>query len=155
MDRLMRGLEFTLALAFCFTVLLNFANVIGRYRFNYSIHGADELQVQVMIAMAFLGAAIVSWRGEHLRMDVLVQRLPHGLQRSVRVFEAIVMVVLAGFVLVQSSRYTYQMFHIGRASDALGIPVWMVHSLVVIGFTLIVMVALRKAYVMLAARGAP
>ena len=144
LEQLMQKLELVLALAFCFAVVLNFANVIGRYIFNYSLHGADELQVQIMIAMAFLGAAVVSWREQHLRMDVLVRYMPQGAQTALRVFEALVMVLLAGFVLVQSTNYTYQMFKIARASDALGIPVWIAHSLVVIGFALIVIIAVWR-----------
>jgi len=137
--RAINGLEHLLALAFCMAVALNFVNVIARYIFNDSIDGADELQIQVLIAMAFLGAAIVQWRGEHLRMDVLVGIMPAGMRTFLRFAEVVLVVVLAVFVVVQSGRYTFQMYSLARTSDALGIPVWFSHALVVAGFVLILM----------------
>lgn len=138
----MQALEFVLAIAFCLAVLLNFINVIARYVFNAAIHGADELQVQVLIAMAFLGAAIVQWRGQHLRMDVILNALPRAARTALRALEALLVIALAAFTVVQSARYTLQMYTLARTSDALGIPVWTSHVLVVVGFGLIALAAL-------------
>jgi TRAP-type C4-dicarboxylate transport system permease small subunit len=143
-ERAMSRLEDVLALAFCAAVVLNFVNVIARYVFNASLHGADELQVQVLIAMAFLGAAIVQWRGQHLRMDVLVGVMPAAMQTFLRIAEIVFVIVLAGFVLVQSARYTMQMYSLARTSDALGIPAWFSHGLVVLGFAMILVITLWR-----------
>ncbi len=143
-DRAMRALEFVLAVAFCLAVVLNFVNVIARYVFNNAIHGADELQVQVLIAMAFLGAAIVQCRGQHLRMDVLANAMPHAIRTALRALEALLVIALAAFTVVQSARYTFQMYTLARTSDALGMPVWTSHLLVVIGFGLIALAALWR-----------
>ena len=59
--------------AFILAVMLNFTNVVGRYLFGLSLLGSDEVQVFIMVAMTFLGAAVVTRRNQHLRMDVLVQ----------------------------------------------------------------------------------
>ncbi len=144
LERTMIRLEDVLAFAFCLAVALNFINVIARYVFNASIHGADEVQVQVLIAMAFLGAAIVQWRGQHLRMDVLVSAMPAAMRTFVRFAEVVFVVVMAGFVLVQSTRYTMQMYSLARTSDALGIPVWFSHGLVVLGFAMILLITLWR-----------
>ncbi|HET7698223.1 MAG TPA: TRAP transporter small permease subunit, partial [Vicinamibacterales bacterium] len=69
-DSLARVLEIALALALIGAVLLNFVNVIGRYGFGTTMTIADELQTYTMVWIAFLGAAVVTWRGLHLRMDV-------------------------------------------------------------------------------------
>lgn len=140
----MRALEFVLAIAFCLAVVLNFVNVVARYVFNNAIHGADELQVQVLIGMAFLGAAIVQWRGQHLRMDVLANMMPRPVRSALRAAEVLLVIVLAVFVVVQSGRYTMQMYSLARTSDALGIPVWTSHGLVVIGFALIAIAAVWR-----------
>ena len=85
MNRLMKGIERVLALAFIAAVCLNFANVVGRYGFGRSIAAADEIQIYIMVFMAFLGAAVVSWRRQHLRMDVLVRFLPARLRTALRI----------------------------------------------------------------------
>src|SRR5689334_3139898 len=105
LDRISRVVELALALAFILAVLLNFANVIGRYLFGISLLGSDEVQVFIMVAMTFLGAAVVTRRGEHLRMDVLVRFMPETLQFLLRIAEQILLLVLAGFVLSQSYFY--------------------------------------------------
>jgi C4-dicarboxylate transporter DctQ subunit len=142
----MHWIERLLAAAFIFAVCLNFANVIGRYVIGRSILGADVVQIYIMVWMAFLGAAVVAWRREHLRMDVLVRFLPAGMQKGLRGLEVAVIVLLAGFALVQSVRYTWQMAMLGRTSDVGGIPMWIPHSAVALGFALIAVVALMDLF---------
>jgi len=120
-DRVARVIEVMLALAFIFAVLLNFANVVGRYLLGLSLLGADEVQIFIMVAMTFLGAAVVTRRNLHLRMDVLVRFLPAPVRVALRVAEQVLLAVLAGFVLTQSYFYARQMWRIGRTSDMAGI----------------------------------
>ena len=144
MNKLMTAIERILALAFIGAVCLNFANVVGRYGLGRSIAGADEVQIYVMVFMAFLGAAVVSWRRQHLRMDVLVRFLPGRARTALRFCELALVVVLGSFVVVQSWRYAAQMFAIGRTSDVGDIPMWIPHGAVTLGFALILVSALRK-----------
>ena len=95
-DRIARVIEVTLALAFIFAVLLNFANVVGRYLLGLSLLGADEVQIFIMVAMTFLGAAVATRRNLHLRMDVLVRFLPAGARVALRVAEQVLLAALAG-----------------------------------------------------------
>lgn len=119
--------------------------MVGRYGFGRSIDGADELQVYIMVWMAFSGAAVVSWRRSHLRMDVLVRFLPLKIQTILKIFEAVVLIVMAGFALWQSWSYTAQMLALARKSDVAAIPMWIPHSAVVVGFGLIALIALWQA----------
>ena len=136
-DRLMRWIERGLAYAFIAAVGLNFFNVVGRYGFGVTILSADEIQIFIMVFMAFLGAAVVAWRGQHLRMDVLVNTLPASLRRLVRIFELAVVAILASFVLWNSTYYAQQMFNFGRVSDMGRVPMWIPHGAVAVGFGLI------------------
>jgi TRAP-type C4-dicarboxylate transport system permease small subunit len=140
LDRTARAVELALAIAFILAVLLNFTNVIGRYVFGIALLGSDEVQVFVLVAMTFLGAAVVTRRNEHLRMDVLVRFMPAPVQFALRVAEQILLLVLAGFVLSQSFFYAAQMFSIGRTSDMAGVPMWIPHGSVVLGFAMILLV---------------
>ena len=100
-DRIARVIEVMLALAFIFAVLLNFANVVGRYLLGLSLLGADEVQIFIMVAMTFLGAAVVTRRNLHLRMDVLVRFLPAPVRMALRIAEQMLLAALAGFVLAR------------------------------------------------------
>jgi TRAP-type C4-dicarboxylate transport system permease small subunit len=141
LDRIARAIEWILALAFILAVLLNFTNVVGRYLFGIALLGADEVEVFIMVAMTFLGAVVVTQRNEHLRMDVLVRLMPKWARLVLRVAEQVLLMLLAGFVLKQSYFYAGQMLRIGRTSDMAGIPMWIPHGLVALGFTLILLLA--------------
>ena len=141
LDWIARIIELTLAFAFIGAVLLNFTNVVGRYLLGLSLLGSDEVQVFIMVAMTFLGAVVVTRRNEHLRMDVLARRMPGAVRVLLRIAEQILLIVLAGFVLSQSYFYAAQMFRIGRASDMAGIPMWIPHGTVALGFALILLIA--------------
>lgn len=143
-ERLARVLTLALALAFVGAVALNFVNVVGRYVFATAILGADEVQVFIMVWMTFAGAAIVTLRNQHLRMDVLFDLLPAKARRWIRLVEVVLMAVIAGFVVVQSVRFAALMVSVDRRSEAANIPMVIPHSAVVLGFTLMALLALVK-----------
>jgi len=140
-DRIARAIELALAVAFIMAVILNFTNVVGRYLFGISFLASDEVQVFIMVGMTFLGAAVVTRRHEHLRMDVLVQFMPDVVRLALRIAEQLLLIVLAGFILSKSYFYATQMLRIGRASDMAGIPMWIPHGSVALGFALILLIA--------------
>jgi TRAP-type C4-dicarboxylate transport system permease small subunit len=137
-------LETLLAVALIGAVLLNFGNVIGRYGFGSTMTIADELQTYTMVYIAFLGAAIAGWRGIHLRMDVLVQRLPPVLKRALSIAESALMVILGSLVTWVGWQYVAQMYALGAKSQTAGIPMWIPHTAIAAGFGLIVLVAILK-----------
>jgi C4-dicarboxylate transporter DctQ subunit len=143
--RMIGGIERVLAYALLAAIVLNFANVVGRYGFGRTILGADEVQTYAMVGIAFLGAVVVAWRGEHLRMDVVARALPDRAIGALAILEPALTVALAGFALVQSARYVAEMLRLGVRSPLAQIPMWIPHGLVALGFALIALVALRRA----------
>lgn len=142
-ERLMRLIERVLSTAFVFAVCLNFVNVIGRYVFARTLAWGDEVQVYIMVGMAFLGAAVVTWRNLHLRMDMLAKSMPRRVRAALVVVELLVVLVLTGFVLVHSTLYAGRIFSIAQTSD-IGTPMWIPHSVVALGFGLIAAVTLWR-----------
>ena len=151
-DWLAAGILRFLGLILIGAVCLNFANAMWRYVLGTAVLGAEEIQVFVMVWIAFVGTAVVAWRGEHLRMDVIAQRFPAKLRRVLGLLEAVLVAVLAVFMLFQSAMFTFQMAHLGRNSDALGVSMAVPHSGVMLGFGLLAAVALLR---LLGARPAP
>ena len=144
LERLMRGIERVLALALLATIALNFANVVGRYALGRTITGADEVQTYAMVWIAFLGAAVVAWRGEHLRMDIFLKLWRPGVQRACRLLEAVLVLVVVGFALWQSVRYAESMLRLGAASPMAQVPMWLPHAGVAAGLALLILAALWR-----------
>jgi TRAP-type C4-dicarboxylate transport system permease small subunit len=143
-DALAVALERLLGAALIVAVLYNFVNVVGRYVFGQTFVSADEVQVYIMVYIAFLGAAVATWRRMHLRMDVLVQRLPRALKAALGIVELALVVVLAAFVLYVASGYVKQMAGLDARSQNAGIPMWIPHSAILLGFGLIAVLSVLQ-----------
>lgn len=134
-----------LALAFILAVCINFANVIGRYFLGKVMLGADEVQSFILIVMTVLGAAVVTWRGGHITMSVIVDLVPRRIGRAIAVAAHLTLTVIAVLIAWQSWKITAAMFDMGRVSDAAGLPMWIIHGWVLVSFILIALFALCRA----------
>jgi TRAP-type C4-dicarboxylate transport system permease small subunit len=136
-NRLANAIERILAIVLVGCVILNFVNVVGRYVFDAVLLSADELQTFGLIVITFLGAAVVTWRGQHLRMDILANQLRGRKKMALALLDAAVSIAVVGFACVQSFRYVKNVFNLGAFSDMAHIPMWIPHSAVLVGFALI------------------
>jgi TRAP-type C4-dicarboxylate transport system permease small subunit len=150
-----RAIELTLGIAFTFAVVLNFATAADRYVFKRSIIGSDEIQIYIMIWMTFVGAAVVTWRHQHLRMDVLVSRFPGKIRLTLLGAELVLIVVLMAVLTSQSAKYALLMQAIDRRSDLAGLPMWVPHIGLAVGFGLIGLMTLWRMVELLASRAEP
>lgn len=145
-DRIVTIVERVLALALMAAIFLDFVNVLGRYSGGFSFVGVDELEIYVLIAIAFVGAAAVTWRRQHLRMDVIIAACPRFVQKVVPLVEMIVMLVVTGFLGLQSFAYVKKVWSLGAVSDIAQVPMWIPHSMVCIGFFLIAIIVLVRGF---------
>ncbi|MDB5602015.1 MAG: hypothetical protein JWN71_4059 [Xanthobacteraceae bacterium] len=139
-DRIAFYVERILALALILGIALNFINGMGRYLTGFTLSGADEIEIYILIWIAFLGAAVVTWRRQHLRMDVLVNACGPAIRKGVAVLEAIVMLAVALLVFWQSLLYVKRVFDFGAVSDIARVPTWIPHSAIFICFGAIAMI---------------
>jgi TRAP-type transport system small permease protein len=143
-DAVATATERALGLALIVAIALNFVNVVGRYLTGFTLTGADEIEVYILIWIAFLGAAVVSWRRQHLRMDVLLGALPASVRAAVAVLETCVLAAVTLFVAFQSYRYVEKIYALGAVSDIAGVPTWLPHSAVVVGFGAMALIVLIR-----------
>jgi len=135
-----------LGAALIIAVILNFVNVIYRYGFNQALTGADELQVYLMIGMAFLGGLVAHIRGQHLRMDVLTRHFPPPVARLLNGAEALLAMAVCGLMTWVSWTYTIKIFRIGATSENAHIALWVPHSVLALSFTLMTLVGLVRLF---------
>ncbi len=69
---------------------------------------------------------------------------PAPIQRLLWIGEQLLLIALAAFVLTQSYLYAWRMMSIGRTSDMAGIPMWIPHGTLALGFGLILIVAIWR-----------
>ena len=150
-DALVSVLERVLAVGRIVGRSLNLINVIGRFVGGYALSGVAEIEIYILIWITFLGAAFVTWRGTHLRMDVLIGACPPTIRWLVGVFEMLLMLTIFSFVAWHSFRYVERIYTLGAVSDIAGIPTWIPHSAIPAGFGAMALIVLLRAIQRIAA----
>jgi TRAP-type C4-dicarboxylate transport system permease small subunit len=125
-------------------VAVNGANVVGRYFLGSPISWAEELMLFLMVLVVFAGAAAVTWRGAHIRIEIFVDWLSPILQWAA----AFVTGLLAVSVLVVTSVVSFEivstLYAFDQRSDALELPIWIPQSFVTIGSALMAVMLLLR-----------
>ena len=124
------------AAALLLIVAINGVNVIGRYIFGAPLVWAEEAMLYLMILVVFAGGAVISWRGSHMRLDVIVDRAPLVLRRlavSVTMLCGILVLLVIG---TASFQIVMMLYAFDQRSDALHLPMWIPQSIVLGGFAL-------------------
>jgi TRAP-type transport system small permease protein len=145
--------ERVLAVGLLVGISLNVINVFGRYLAGFALNGVDEIEIYILIWIAFLGAALVTWRGSHLRMDVLIQACPPAVGSLVSWFEMTVALVVTAFVAWQSFKYVERIYALGAVSDIAHIPTWIPHSAIAISFSAMALIVLLRGLQRIASGG--
>lgn len=128
-------------------IALNFANVVGRYVFEEVILWAEEAMIYANVWFVFLGAALVAWDGQHLKMDLFTSNLPKAPRRMVNLLSTIIVLACCIFVLINSFPVVELMAKNKQVSVAGGIPMTVPHVAVLVGFGLVflaIVVRFRK-----------
>ncbi|MBK7061206.1 MAG: TRAP transporter large permease subunit [Rubrivivax sp.] len=98
--RLMRPLEVVSALLLAVIITLLLVGVAARYVFSLPVVWVDEVVSLSFLWLAMLGAVIAMHRNEHLRLTLIVEKLPAPLRGYVQAFAlcavAVTLLALAG-----------------------------------------------------------
>ncbi len=117
--------------------LLTFSQVVMRYVFNAGWTWALELTTVFFAAMIFVGISYGVRVGAHIGVDVLVKKLPVGPRRAVSIVVVLLCLLYAGLVIYGSLIYVSKMQMIGVELEDLPIPVWIVRSILPLGYALL------------------
>ena len=110
------------------------ANVIARYIFLAPFYWAEEILTYVMISFIYIAAILVTWDGNHLKMDILSQMLKSPWKEFVNFLSTMLFLAICVFIVIQSFEVTVLQVEFGKRSVAGEVPMVIPHSMVLIGF---------------------
>lgn len=123
-------------------VAINFANVVGRHAFGYALFWGDEIMTLLLVWGVFIGAVAVTYRGAHLRMDLVSARIGRPWSTVLNAITMLTLVAVACYI----AYYSYQVASIihmtGRVSDAARYPMIVQHLAPLTGLVLMVLAVL-------------
>jgi len=123
------------------SVAVNFANVIGRYFFGYSIYWAEEVMLFLMVGCVFLGNGVVAWSGRQIRMDVVVGMLPEKLRKGLDLFSDLVFIATTLTIMVWAWPVIVNLYQFDERSQSANIPIYIPQGLIPVGLAIMALLA--------------
>lgn len=114
-------------------VLLNVVNAIARATGRVII-GVDEVLVFGMIWMVMIGMLLVTADRSHIALEILAARVGSRLRYILSIVIHAVMVGACAYAAVQSFGFIQRITATGQTSMALGMPMLIPHSALLVGF---------------------
>lgn len=123
-------------------LILTGANVVGRYLFTAPVRGAEEATGFLVVALVMLGAAEAYRRNDHIRIDLLTERVGPRMAWLLEI-AAHVAVMAFSFNLLRTGLHTVEFSRRFGAYSAgyLQIPMWIPQTALVAGGGLLLIVA--------------
>jgi len=143
-ERLACALELVLGYVFLVITLAVVVLVVLRYFFHTTIVGGQEFTIFCFIFTSAVGAAVLLYRGEHIAVPLLVDRLPPAARRWMRRINYLEVAVLNGLVVILSIPWIRSVGHF--PSPVLRIPQGIVFLSVPVGCGLVTLYALWLAF---------
>lgn len=131
-------------------VILNFANIVGRYFFDAPVEWAEEVMLFLMVGIVFFGAVPVAAEGRHIKMDILVNLLPRGGRRAFEILGGVIEIAVALIIVWIGIPVIEQLYDFDQRSQAANMPLFIPQALIPIGLALL---ALATAARLVSARG--
>ena len=78
-----KGMEYLMAVCFGGMTLVIFLQVVFRYCLKSPLSWSEELARYLFVYISFIGSVIAARGGQHIGVEVLVKRLPKGLEKVV------------------------------------------------------------------------
>ena len=88
--------EIILVTMFSCMVIVIFYQVIMRYVFNNSSFWSEELGKFLFVWISWLGISIGARRGEHIKISLLVDKMPFKAARLTNILTEIIVIVISG-----------------------------------------------------------
>ena len=113
-----------IAAAMAAMALITAANVATRYLSDVSLAFTEEYSVALMVAVAFLGTALATAAGRHIRIAAFVDRLPPRARRGAEIGALALVALMFGIVAVWGADLAWDEYRFEILSGGLGNPQW-------------------------------
>lgn len=131
---LVRVLRSVVGILMILAVVVNFANVVGRYVFLKPFVWAEEVMQFMNVWAVMLGAAVVTSAGAHLRMDAFYNLATPRLRRTFDLVTNLLAVGVSLYVIFQSLQMIQMLTGTGQRSVIARVPMNLMYSAIPLGF---------------------
>ncbi|MBB4122483.1 TRAP transporter small permease [Martelella radicis] len=104
-------------------MMITVVDVIGRYVLNAPLMGATELTELLLCAVIFLGLPAVCLDDAHIRVDILLSRVPPALEPLRKIAVSLVSAIVLGLIAWRLWGHAGNLAGYAQSTNTLKIPV--------------------------------
>jgi TRAP-type C4-dicarboxylate transport system permease small subunit len=123
-DLLGRWFNHLAIVSFLIMLFVTFLDVLGAKLFRFPLPGSLEI-ISLAQIVAILGtAAVTQKRGDHVRVEIVVDHLPQGWRSCLNTVTSVILLVLFCIIGWQGLRYAQNLIHMREVSGTAAIPLY-------------------------------
>jgi C4-dicarboxylate transporter DctQ subunit len=153
MKKIVAAVHAASAVLLIVAVLINCANIAGRYLFSMPIASAEEVMLFLLVAVVFVGNSAVAYEGRQIRMDVLLHALPPAGRYWLEIFSDVAALALSAVLIVLAWPVMTMLVEFDQRSQAADIPLVIPQAAIPVGLALTVVFLCIRVAGSLASRG--
>lgn len=104
--------------------LITLANVVTRYLTDISLAFTEEYSVMLLVVVTFLGTALATATGRHIRIDWLTEKLGARARRNAEVAGMALLIFCFGLLAWYGGWMVWDEYRFEALSPGLGNPQW-------------------------------
>ncbi len=120
-------------------VVVNCANVIGRYVFSYPFASAEEIMLFLLVGIVFFGNSVVAFQGRQIRMDIILLALPHKVRRWLEIVADMIAIAISALLILFGWPVISMLAEFDQRSQAADLPLVIPQSAIPIGLALTIL----------------
>lgn len=116
--------------------ILLIVGVFMRTVMNSSLTFSEEVATALLVLVSFFGLGYCARKGRHITMSILFDLVSNKYKKVFMIVISLVSAVAMAYITFLATQYVLSTMSLGRVTPALQIPIYLVYSVVPIGFLL-------------------
>ncbi len=128
--------EFVLSYSVILMAILLIVGVFMRNVMNRSLTFSEEVASALLILVSFFGLGYCARKGRHITMSIVFDMVSNKYKKLFMIVISFVSAIATAYITFLAARYIISVQSLGRVTPALQIPIYMIYSVVPLGFLL-------------------
>lgn len=143
-EKLLKLIDWILTLTYLIIIIFVIGMALLRYLFSIGLMGGSELSRFLFIFTSCLGAGILLRRGEHIRLDIVLNLMPIKVRKLIIISNNLIIAILNSYLIYLSIDWINKTGMV--KSEFFRFPMKYIQIGLPIGFLLVIFFALSNAF---------
>ncbi|GHS85720.1 hypothetical protein AGMMS49957_02420 [Synergistales bacterium] len=119
-------------------IILTFGGVIMRYLVGRPLTWLEEVQLACMVWIVFAAGGAAFRTGNHVAIEMVVDAMPKKAQKIMEYLIGVVVVLVIGYLFIQSIGFVKLFISSGRSTSMLNIPYALIYGVAPVSYIIMI-----------------